>query len=393
MNVSHESDAPQTRAGLERELRVLDALAEDLNGTLDLPQALTRTLARSAEVLGLHTGWIWLLDAASAQFYSAAVYNLPPYLRAPVHMTGKPCWCIESFQAGKLRSKNIGVLECSRLRDAIAAGAAGATEGLRYHASVPLSFRDTPLGIMNVAGTARRALTRAELRLLSTIARHVGLAVERARLADERARLMRAEERARLAREIHDTLAQGLTAIALHLEGAMPYLDSDPKRARARLERALETTRESLEEARRSVLNLRSGLPEGRPLPEALGALGRALTAETGIRVSTRVEGQRAVPLRVEAELYRIAQEALANVRAHAAARQVDVTLRLQAGAAGLSIRDDGQGFDPRAVGEGHLGIVGMRERAALLGGRLRLRRRIGKGTIIVVSVPLEETT
>ena len=73
-------------------------------------------------------------------------------------------------------------------------------------------------------------LTRTELRLLSTIAYQVGIAIERARLAGESARLARAEERARLAREIHDTLAQGLTAIALHIEGALPYLESDPER-------------------------------------------------------------------------------------------------------------------------------------------------------------------
>src|SRR6202011_1224626 len=112
------------------------------------------------------------------------------------------------------------------------------------------------VGIMNVTGPSWRELTADELRLLSTIAHQVGIAVERARLATESTRLARAEERARRAREIHDTLAQGLTAIILQMEGALPHLGSDPDRARERLQRALETARESLEEARRSVLDL-----------------------------------------------------------------------------------------------------------------------------------------
>ena len=121
-----------------RELRILNAIAEALNSTLDLQQALERTLVLVTDLLGLHTGWIWLLDPETGQFYSAAVHNLPPYLQAPVQMTGKPCWCIQEFQQGGLTPKNIGVLECSRLRGAVATGESAATAGLRYHASLPL---------------------------------------------------------------------------------------------------------------------------------------------------------------------------------------------------------------------------------------------------------------
>lgn len=373
----------------ERELRILNTIAAALNSTLDVQQALEGTLVLVADLLGLKTGWIWLFDPETRQFYSAAVHNLPPYLQAPVHMTGKPCWCIQEFQAGDLTPRNIGVLECSRLRTAIMDGAADSTAGLRYHASIPLLFQVTPLGIMNLTGPSWRRLTRTELRLLSTIGYQVGLAVERARLAGESTRLARAEERARLAREIHDTLAQGLTAIALHLEGALPHLESDPDRARERLQRALSATRESLEEARRSVLNLRTGLPASKPLAEALTALGRALTAETGVRVHVRTDGSRPLPLRVESELYRIAQEALANVRLHAAATKVAVTLRVTPRTVSLSIHDDGCGFDPGAVGLGHHGIMGMKERAALAGGRLRIQSIAGGGTTVTASAPL----
>src|SRR5207245_9026694 len=125
-------------------------------------------------------------------------------------------------QRGRLAAKrrlltptNIDVIECSRLQPAFRSKSSALAAGLRYHASIPLYFQDKPLGIMNVTGPEWRKLTADELRLLSTSRYQVGIAVERAGLAEDAARLARAEERTRLAREIHDTLAQGLTAIAL----------------------------------------------------------------------------------------------------------------------------------------------------------------------------------
>jgi signal transduction histidine kinase len=95
------------------------------------------------------------------------------------------------------------------------------------------------------------------------------------------------------------------------------------------------------------------------------------------------------LPQQVETELHRIAQEALTNVRRHASAQNVTLTLRRTMRAIALVVRDDGVGFNPRAVGAGHHGIVGMRERAALLGGRLRVRSQPGQGTAVHVAVPL----
>jgi two-component system NarL family sensor kinase len=115
-------------------------------------------------------------------------------------------------------------MECSRLRAAVAPRDRAGTRGLRYHASIPLYFAGRPLGIMNMAAPAWRRLR--ELDLLSTIASQVGVAIERARFAGERVRAARTEERTRLAREIHDTLAQRLTAIGLHLPTRPLYQSS-----------------------------------------------------------------------------------------------------------------------------------------------------------------------
>jgi two-component system NarL family sensor kinase len=407
VRTKHEADQnamPESAAIVvkhPRELALLNAIAEALHGSTDVRQALERTLGLVAGLLGLRTGWVWLVDPETNQFYVAAAQRLPPYLQEPVRMSGRWCLCTDLFSKGKLTPTNVDMLECSRLHPAIHAQDPNLTQGLRYHATIPLYFRKRGLGIMNIAGPAWRALKPEELRLLSTIASQVGIAVERARLAEESTRLVRAEERTRIAREIHDTLAQGLTAIGLDIEGALRHLEESPERARERLERALTTTRANLEEARHSVLDLRAAPLAGRPLAEALAGLGRAYTSETGIQVHVRAEDSAALSLRVEAELYRIAQQALANVRQHARATEVEIVLRTTTQSIFLSIRDDGVGLDTATAPgpepasapterrpTGHHGIVGMRERARLLGGRLRVTSRPGRGTTVSVRIP-----
>src|SRR5438105_9659253 len=94
-------DKAGTGSHRARDLRILNAIAEALNSAPDVQQALTRTLGLVAELLGLRTGWVWLLDPETQQFYSAAAQELPPYLKEPVRMTGSSCWCIRLFQQGK----------------------------------------------------------------------------------------------------------------------------------------------------------------------------------------------------------------------------------------------------------------------------------------------------
>lgn len=248
----------------------LAEIIDALSMSADVPSALARVLEIVARSLGLNAGWVWLCDPETSDFYSVAAQNLPPYLQDPVHMTGSTCWCIEAFRLNRLRPDNIEMMQCSRLTSAAGPGRAESTGGLRHHATVPLYFQDRPIGIMNIASPGMRALTPEELRILSTVAYQAGLAVERGRLAEEKARLARAEERTRIARDIHDTLAQGLTAIILQIEGAMPHLETNPALARTRLAKALKTAQDNLEEARRSVLDLRATALDGKPLGQAL---------------------------------------------------------------------------------------------------------------------------
>lgn len=355
---------------MKGELEIIAAVAEALNSAPTVQSALEATLEVIARELDLDTGWVWLVDPETGHVYNAAVRNLPPYLQEPVRMTGSTCWCIEQFREGSLESGNVDVMSCSRLRPA----ARDLTRGIVHHASVPLYFQEKPLGIMNVTARDLRRLSARELRLLSTIGFQLGVAIERARLAEESATHARADERTRFAREIHDTIAQSLTAIALQIESGQ-------------LDEALRVTRATLEEARRSVMNLRAEPLAGKPLEQALALLVREFTSQTGIRVSLDTARACELPLAVEAELYRIAEQALANVRQHAHAKCVSMSLACSARSATLAIEDDGVGFDPRHVPDDRHGLRGMRERARLAGGTLRVVSKKGT-TKIIARVP-----
>jgi two-component system NarL family sensor kinase len=370
-----------------RELEIVGRVAEALNSSPTVQQALEKTLELVTGLLDLQTGWVWLVDPDTGHMYAAAARNLPPFLQEPVRMTGSTCWCIEEFRDGSLQPRNVDVMTCSRLRPAVLAEQTDLTRGLAHHASVPLFFQEKQLGIMNITAPAMRKLTASELRLLGTIGLQVGIAIERARLAEESAILARADERARLAREIHDTLAQGLAALALQIETAMRHVGREPERVRERLEKALETARANLEEARRSVSELRGNATGGKPLAQALAALAREFTSESGVRVSLDLDRACALRAEVESELYRIAQQALANVRQHANAKTARLALTCKTAGAEMSIDDDGSGFDVRRIPDGRHGIEGMRERARLAGGTLTVRSG-RRGTRVTAKVP-----
>ena len=387
--MSQDNGGKKDLRRLNHELSVLNEIARELNRSVNLGEALGFTLAQVAELLGLRTGWIWLMNEDSSEPYLAAAQNLPPALAEdPRRMDGSGyCYCLDTFKRGDLEgAANVNVLTCSRLD-----GLVDGTDGLRYHASIPLYAQEKKLGVMNVASPGWRSLSPEDLKLLYTIGDLLSIAVERAGLFARSTRLGAVEERNRLAREIHDTLAQGLTATALQLESADALLDAGSERAHEPLRRALSLTRSNLEEARRSVLDLRASPLEGRPLSEAINALVERWEAETGIAVRYRaVNGSRPLPPSVEAALYRICQEALTNVARHAGAERATVRLVATPDRVRLVVEDDGRGFDASEVPEDRHGIVGMRERAEVLGGTLEVRSGPGEGTRIEATVPLE---
>jgi two-component system NarL family sensor kinase len=391
-SVSRRHGKPHRRFTETRALRVLKEVAEALNSAPTEQRAASEALSRMATLLGVETGWVWLRDPASDRFYSAAVQHLPPYLQEPVRMTGRSCWCLELFRSGQLTARNIDVVECSRLAPAVRSPEAALTGGLRCHASVPLYAGDRPLGVMNLAMRGWRRLTRQELDLLTTIADQVGVAIERARLGEQSIEHARADERSRIARDLHDTVAQGFTAVALHIEAGLARLERRD-RARPALRKALDAARQSLDEARRSIRTLRASSLENRTLPEALAALSREFTADTGVRVRMEIADVGAVPTDVESEVFRIAGEALTNIRKHANAREASVRLDRGRGRLRLIVADTGRGFGVRGAHRRGFGLVGIEDRARLVGGRASIRSAPGRGTTVTVTIPIADSS
>lgn len=371
-----------------RELLILNHIAETLNRTTDIQAALADTLASVVELMGLQTGWIFLLDD-SGKLYTAAYHDLPPALNYPGEPWIGGCSCNALFKSGELRTA-VNIVQCSRLAEA-----EGDRHGLEFHASAPLRSEERMLGILNVASPGWDRFTPDTLLLLSAVGAQLGTAIERSRLAQRAVALAAVEERNRIAREIHDTLAQGLTAIALHLEAAQAVAATKPELAQRKIAQALALTRTNLEEARRSVLDLRAAQLDGHTLPEALQSLRQQFAEETGLAVAISITpGMRRLTAAQENGLYRIAQEALTNVRKHAQATQVTLRLEQRDATVRLLIEDNGRGFAPEQqqstppTSEGGFGLTGMSERAHLLGGTLDIHSAIGAGTRITASIP-----
>ena len=395
----------------ERDLAIVAEVAAALNAQPDLERSLAAALAKVAELLGLRTGWVWLLEPGGGASYVAAARHLPPALAEHPERLDGGCYCLDTFRKGDLAgAANVNVVRCSRLR-----WLDSGTDGLTHHASIPLyagsgAARDAgdedptgtaseiepgrKLGLLNVAAEDWRELDADELRVLHTIGDLLGIAIERARLYDRSLALGAAEERNRIAREIHDTLAQGLVGITLQLEAADMLLGAeDPghaERARETVADALRAARETLEEARRSVGALRAAPLEERTLPEALATLAAEVEAGYGLSVRTDLAApSRPLPPRQEHAAYRIARESLRNAARHAGATTLRLELQISSTHLDLRITDDGRGFDPAATAPDRFGLRGMRERAAALGGAVLIDGRPGKGTTVSLRLPL----
>lgn len=203
--------------------------------------------------------------------------------------------------------------------------------------------------------------------------------------------LTTSRERNRLARELHDTLAHTLSALAVQLGAVDALWDTDEAEARHLLGQSLIMTRTGLTETRRALHDLRATPLEDLGIALALRTLGESAAARNGIAVDVEVpESLEALSPAEEQCLYRVAQEALENVSRHAAARHVTVRLDNTAEAITLTIADDGQGFDLAAADvEQHLGLRGMRERADMVGGTLTVESAPGQGTTVKLTIAI----
>ena len=256
------------------------------------------------------------------------------------------------------------------------------------------------LGVLYVDSSSEaQRLRKRQLQVIEALANHVAISIENARLfeeLEERNRQTKAqfcailEERSRISREIHDTLAQGLTGIILQLEAGEGLMANAPKGLRRHVARALECAKATLFETKRSIWALRPAILEHTDFSTALAKTAEQAMANCPTLLQIHVPESVSLPALIEDNLVRITQEALWNVRKHAKAKSVKVELSLMPGAVQLQVTDNGVGFDADSTPEvGRFGLIGIRERVQKLSGQVDIRSKKDEGTQLTVFLPI----
>jgi PAS domain S-box-containing protein len=255
--------------------------------------------------------------------------------------------------------------------------------------SVPMFLAGEFRGFISIHHSEAGTYRPDEIELAQSLAQHVMMAVHGQQVAEQERQAAILKERARLARDVHDTLAQGFTGVILQMEAAEEALfDENPDAAVQRVRRAREIARESLGEARRSVHALRPQALDKSGFAEALQSMLKNTTVGTSLRTSFCSEGEPMVlPANVEETLLRIGQEALSNALKHAHPTEFHIRLCFKSDAVRLEFFDNGKGF---VVGQtnGGVGLLGMKERAEQIGATLTISSEPGKGTKVIAVSP-----
>jgi signal transduction histidine kinase len=370
-----------------RQLQSLNEIASALAGEIELPRVLELICRRLRELVDARLVTIALPAPTGGHRIEAAA--------------GAGAEEVIGLTSGTEHSKVLRVLERrhservdSVLDDPEMDQSAARRLGMRTALYVPLAARDRPIGVI-MAIDKRGADLRFsddDLRLAESFGARASVAIDLSErvASDALRRVVEAQEleRQRLARELHDETGQALTSILLGLKTLQEAQDEEGARLEvARLHELVLTT---LQDVRRLAVELRPKALDDFGLVPALERLAELFGEQTGIdvKLSTELQAER-LPSEVETAFYRIIQEALTNVVKHAQAEQVSILLMTTSGTVAAVIEDNGRGFDPADTDGDGLGLLGMRERLALIGGRLTIESAAGAGTTLRVEVPV----
>ena len=387
------------------ELATLNLVAATISQSLELQKVLEDALDKVLEIMRLSHGEILLFDA---EFGSI----VPRIYRG---ISSQLALAIQAFSVGEGIPGLVAQLEQPVLiKDDLADDprllrrSLVAREGLRSMVSVPLRSKNRVVGVLDLFSSNVLSLTPEQLRLLVAIGDQIGVAVENARLLEElkakeqmRLHLLekvitaQEDERKRVARELHDETGQSLTSLIVSLKALESMTNLPELREKAAELRALGG--EILRDVHDLAFQLRPSVLDHLGMVAAIQRLVEDYTQKVGLHIDLQVfgfEGRR-LPPATETALYRLVQEALTNVAKHAEARNVSVILRREGPSGQAIVEDDGKGFNVAevmgyAAKDKKLGLFGMEERAALVGGKLTIESTPGKGTTVFVEVPLE---
>ena len=385
-----------TMARLEREIRernrrlaLLNAVAIDASESLDLEEvtaAITRNVRRAlgADVVGLA-----LASQEDGELRLVAQSGLPSRVSEGNGSLGPyDCECRKALALGQAV-----VVDDSR-QSAHCAGVLG--EGIPGTCiSVPIRAKGTNVGAIFVARPKSRPFTPDEQGLVTALGSQVGPALQNAQLFSKTGAIAVLQERQRVAREVHDGLAQTLGYLNVQLGIVDHLLASDePAKAQSELETMARVTREAYQDLRQAIQDLRTPLSAGGGLRRTLREYTERFSLQTGVHC--HFEGHRGsaavLSPSAEVQLIRIVQEALTNVKKHAPGAEVWLSVEADDRRVRLVIRDNGPGFDPASVPQsGRFGLHTMKERAEGTGGSLRIESAPGSGTRLEVTIPTEE--
>ncbi len=373
--------------------RLVIKVTEEVTSELELDRVLPKVMEIAVDLVGADGGVIALLDEERNIIRYPYVHHLSPELAdvtvskgeglsGQVMMTGEPM-VIDNYQAYPK------------------AVPAFVEAGLMSVAIVPVVTGDRTFGALSVLSiNDTKAFSERDIRLLTAIGRQAGIAIENAYLYENMRFYARQitqaqeNERRRIARELHDDTIQSLVGLSRRMEALRTSDGLLSAEAAARVAELQEATGDMIKRVRRFSQDLRPSILDDLGLLPTLDELTADLDRQDGLDAEFRVRGkERRLSSEMELTLFRIAQEALNNVRRHAEASHVVTTVEMGDSGVTLSVEDDGKGFDPPTLADhppvtGKLGLIGMHERARLLGGSLVVESEPGQGTKVVVSVP-----
>jgi PAS domain S-box-containing protein len=381
----HAAQLEQRVLDRTRELQTLYDVTAIASECLDLEVVLEWGLDRALAATRCRVGAIQLLDE-SGEIRLAVQQELAPRVQAVLN-------CLSSDHSGLLSwiiEHGVPLVVTDMSADARLPQGVHANLPCAY-VGVPMRVEGQVLGVFSVVGEVGQPFSAEDVALLGSIADHMAVAVENDRLRRQAEHALVVEERGRLARELHDSVTQLLYSLGLFAETGQRLAGTgELSAAQDYLLRIGHTAQHALKEMRMLVYQLRPLALEQEGLVGALQGRLDTVERRLGVDASLSLEGALELPAWVEAEFYHVALEALNNALRHAMSATVRVYIRADDARVELEVRDDGVGFDPGTASDaGGLGLAGMRERAARLGGSLSVLSAPGEGTRVKISVAL----
>ncbi len=388
-------------------LYALNRISSATSGLWDLDAILNIALDTVLEIIGAATGGILLFHEQTQKLSYRVYRGLSAKYVEQMEMS------LGEGVAGRVAQSGSPIVLEDISRDPRAAHPdLVSTEGLGGFISVPLKAKDEVVGVMNVASHMPGQFSAEDMYLLNSIGCQLGTAIEQARLYQrlelgreryqtllQHALTAQEEERKRIARELHDETSQALTSLTLNLQAAITKAETDGVEDAdfiSKLRKIQSLAVHTQNEISKLMKELRPTLLDELGLPAAISRYAKDSLESLGTKVFTEFEGvEERLPTEVEVTLFRIAQGTIGNILEHAEAKNISIRLECNASECVLDVKDDGKGFDVSKItrvdkGGRGAGLFTMKERARLVGGRCSIKSRPGKGTRIVVKVPLK---